>query len=146
MRRGVTLFELLLALTIIGILAALVVPGSAALADRLSVEHEAARLLVAYRTAWRFARSHQALAVLRITPDSLTVRTVPGAGSPDTTLVWLAPGPALAGVTLASPPHTAVLGPDGVGLGLANARHILTRGGISREVVVSRLGRVRIAP
>jgi prepilin-type N-terminal cleavage/methylation domain-containing protein len=146
MRRGVTLFELVVVLAIVGILAGLVAPGAASLADRLAVEHEAGRLLVAYRTAWLTARMQQRLAILRITPDSLAIRTVSGAGAPDTVLTWLAAGPSAAGVLLQSPAHTAVFAPNGVAMGLSNTRHVLVRGRATRDVVVSRLGRVRIAP
>lgn len=146
MARGVTLVELVLVLVLIGILAGFVVPGSAALADRLAVEHQAARVLSAYRSAWVAARTQQRIAILRISADTLTIRTVPGADSPDTLLAWVAPGPSLAGVALTSPTHTSSFGPDGLAMGLANARHILSRGNARRQVVVSRLGRVRILP
>ncbi len=138
--------EALWVLAVAGALALFLVPGVGALADRIAVEHEAARVLVAHRTAWLTARSRHRLALLRITSESLAVRIVASAGEPDTTLVWLAPGPALAGVQLASAPHTTVLGPDGVAMGLANFTHVLTRGGVTRRVVVSRLGRVRVLP
>jgi prepilin-type N-terminal cleavage/methylation domain-containing protein len=144
MRRGMTLLELLVVLVIIGLVAGTVIPGASAHADRLAVEHEAARLLTAYRAAWLTARVQQRLAILRVTSDSLAILTVSGYGAADTLLVWLAPGPGRAGVTLESPPHTSVFSPDGVGMGLANARHVLTRGRASRSVVVSRLGRVRV--
>ena len=144
MRRGVTLLELLVVLTIIGLMAGMVVPSASSMADRLLVEHEAARLLAAYRSAWLTARVQHRLALLRITPDSLAIRTVPSAGSPDTLLSWLAPGPAASGVALRSPPHTSVFGPDGMAMGLANATLVLERGRAVRRVVVSRLGRVRV--
>ncbi|HEV8355295.1 MAG TPA: prepilin-type N-terminal cleavage/methylation domain-containing protein [Gemmatimonadales bacterium] len=146
MRRGLTLVELAVTLVIIGLLAGVLVPGAGAHADRLAVEHEAARLLTAYRAAWLTATVRQRLALLRVTPDSLAIHTVSGAGAADTALAWLAPGPLAAGVSLRSPPETAVFGPDGIAMGLTNGRHILVRGRAVREVVISRLGRVRIQP
>lgn len=144
MRRGFTLVELLVVLLVAGLLAGMVVPGAASLGDRLAVEHEATRMLVAYRSAWLTARVHQRLALLRITPDSVAIRTVAYAGAPDTVLVSVAPGPSQGGVTLRSAAHTAVFGPDGLGMGVSNTTHVLERGRVTRRVVVSRLGRVRI--
>ena len=108
-----------------------VVPGAGARADRLAVEHQAARLLTAYRAAWLTARVRQRLAILRVTGDTLAIRTVSGAGAVDTLLTWLEPGPAAAGVALQSPPHTTVFGPDGIAMGLANARHVF---GVERDL------------
>jgi type II secretion system protein H len=144
MRRGVTLLELLVVLVIVGIIAGIMVPGTASMADRTVVEHEAARLLGAYRTAWLTARVHHRLALLRVTADSLTIRTVSSAGAPDTLLTWLAPGPAQAGVAVSGAPHTTVFAPHGAAMGFANTRLVLSRRGITRQVVVSRLGRVRV--
>src|SRR6185503_2589704 len=108
MRRGVSLLELLVVLAVVGILAGIVVPSSAALADRLAVEQQAARLVMAYRSTWVAARMQQRLALLRVSPDTLAIRTIRGAGDPDTLLAWIAPGPRAAGVTLSSPAHTSV--------------------------------------
>ncbi len=144
MSRGYTLFEMLVVVAIIGVVAGIVVPPTSLLTDRLVVEHQAARILSAYRSAWLTARINHRLALLRISQDTLAIRTTPSAGAADTTLVWLAAGPASAGVALTSAPHTTVFGPDGVAMGLSNARHVLMRGGAKREVVVSRLGRVRV--
>lgn len=146
MRNGVTLLELLLVLVLIGVLAGFVIPGSAALADRLAVEHQAARLVTAYRSAWVAARMQQRIAILRVTSDSLSIRTVQQADDPDTTLAWSGPGPSVGGVSLTSPAHTSTFGPDGLGLGVSNATHVLARGKASRRIIVSRLGRVRVLP
>lgn len=141
-----TLVELLWVVVLAGLVAGMVVPETARLADRLAVEHEAGRILVAHRTAWLVARTRHRLAVLRITPDSLAVSTLMSAGSADTVLVWLAAGPAQAGVQLPSGPHTTVFGPDGVAMGFSNHTHVLTRDRATRRVIVSRLGRVRVVP
>ncbi len=146
MRRGVTLLELVVVLAIIGVLAGVVAPGASLLADRVTVEHEAARILSAYRSAWLTARMQHRLVLLRITADSLAIRTVLTAGAAETTLTWVTPGPAVAGVSLTSPSHTTVFAPDGVAMGLSNTSHKLQKGGAKRQVVVSRLGRVRISP
>ncbi len=142
MRKGYTLVEMLIVLVVIGIVTAIIVPGASRSADRIAVEHQAARIVAAYRQAWIAARTEQRLAILRIAPDSIAIRTVRGAADPDTILVMLQPGPNVAGVTLQNP-HTAIFGPDGVGLGASNTTHVLVKGDVTRRIVVSRLGRVR---
>lgn len=146
MTRGFTLLELLVVLAIAGLLAGLVVPGAVSLADRLAVEHEAARLVAGYRSAWRTAGALHRLALFRVTADSLAIRTVSSAGAPDTVLHSLLPGPSVAGVSVSGAPHTTVFAPNGMAMGFSNARLVLTRGSASRQVIISRLGRVRILP
>lgn len=133
-------------LVLVGVLTGMVIPGAASLADRLAVEHEVSRVVAGYRSAWRTAVSQHRLALFRVTADSLAIRTVSGAGATDTVLAWLAPGPALAGVSVSGAPHTTVFAPNGMAMGLANVRFVLGRGSASRQVLVSRLGRVRILP
>jgi type II secretion system protein H len=144
MRSGFTLVEILTVIAVIGIVSAILIPGAVRSSDRAAVEYQAARIVLAYRQAWSTARNQQRLAVLRITTDSIAIRTIRSAGDPDTQLVSLEPGPVAAGVDLRSPSHTAVFGPDGIGLGAANATHVLVRGSVTRRIVVSRLGRVRV--
>src|ERR1041385_8865092 len=111
MRRGVTLMELLLVLVIVGVLVGVVVPGAGTRADRLLVEQQAARLLTAYRAAWLTAKVRQRFAILRVTGDTLAIRTVSAAGAADTLLTWLEPGPAGAGGNPQSPPPPAGFAP-----------------------------------
>jgi prepilin-type N-terminal cleavage/methylation domain-containing protein len=144
MRRGFTLVEALLVVAVIGLAAALAVPAAGRLAARLALQQETTRIQLAYRQAWSLATSQHRLAILRITPDSLAIRTVRRAGDPDTLLAALTPGPRAGGVELQSPPHTAVFGPDGIGMGATNATHLLAKGGLTRKLVVSRLGRIRV--
>ena len=145
MRRGFTLIEVLTVIAIVGILTAVFVPGFNRSMDRWVVEHQTLRIVLAYRQAWVAARSQQRLALLRISADSIAIRTTRSSGSPDTTVVSVEPGPSLAGVDLQSPAHTAVFGPDGIGMGAANTTHILVKGNVTRRIVVSRLGRVRVS-
>jgi hypothetical protein len=80
---------------------------------------------------------------LEVRADSLLLRVGTGATA---TPVWSGPGPLASGVNLTSPPRTLVFAPSGVTLGFANATFIVTRGGARRQVIVSRLGRVRVIP
>ena len=78
------MLELVVVLTIVGVLAGVVVPEASYFADRVAVEHQAARILSAYRSAWLTARMQQRLALLRVTADTLAIRTVLSAGAAET--------------------------------------------------------------
>ena len=70
-------------------------------------------------------------------------------GVGDKTSLLLAPMVAccgVAGVSIQGAPHTTVFAPSGAAMGFANTRLVLSRGGATRQVVVSRLGRVRVFP
>jgi hypothetical protein len=47
-------------------------------------------------------------------------------------------------VVVAPNSHVTAFHPSGVAMGVANVTHVLTRGAARRQVVVSRLGRVRV--
>jgi Tfp pilus assembly protein FimT len=141
MRRGATLIELLLVLTVTGLLFGIVLPRFATLADSLAVEHAAQDLVGAHRRARMTAILDSRETVLTIAPESLVIRLGKGGA-----LSWQASGPADGGVALAGGAKEIVFSPVGITTGLSNASFQLTRGNASRTVVVSRLGRTRILP
>ena len=141
MRRGLTLIELLLVLTVSGLLFGIALPRFATLADGLAVEQAAQHLVGAHRRARITAILESRQIVLTIAPESLVIR--PGSGGPGS---WRAPGPAEGGVALAGGAKQIIFSPVGITTGLSNASFQLTRGNARRTVVVSRLGRARILP
>jgi prepilin-type N-terminal cleavage/methylation domain-containing protein len=141
MRRGVTLIELLLVLTVTGLLLGIVLPRFATLADGLAVEQEAQHLVGAHRRSRMTALLESREILLTIAPESLVIRL--GSAGPES---WRASGPAAVGVALAGGAKQIVVSPVGITTGLSNATFQLTRGDAHRVVVVSRLGRTRILP
>ena len=142
MKNGVSLLETLLALVLLGLLSSAAAPALGGLRDRYAVQAVAADIAGAHTRARIRAVLEGIVTELEVRADSLIVRVN---SSPPAT-VWSAPGPLGAGVTLASPPRILVFAPTGVTMGFANATFRVTRGGAQRQVVVSRLGRVRVIP
>jgi len=139
--RGLTVIEMLLALAVLGLLVGLAFGTAGRWADRARVELATAQLLDAYRRTQSVARAWGRPAELVVTADSLVVRAVWHAES---TEVWRGPGPARAGVLLTPGVHVTQFLPSGMASGIANVTHLLVRGAARRQVVVSRLGRIRI--
>ena len=142
MQRGSTLIELLIAIMLAGLLAALAIPGLSALHDRLAVETATEAILAAHIRARLVAVTERRVAVLTLTVDSLVLRAVETPA--DTAPRWHGPGPALQGVAITGVPRNILFAPSGVTMGIANATYLLTRGGARKQVVVSRYGRVRV--
>jgi Tfp pilus assembly protein FimT len=138
--RGVTLLELLLLVTLLGIVTAIAVPSLRHGADRLAVRAariEALRALdVARGTALRLGSP------IEVTErgDRWVVRTHAGS---DSTPLWSAPGAAHHGVTVVGLGAPIAFGASGVAIGVANRTLRLQRGQAGVAVVLSRLGRIR---
>ena len=143
MQRGVTLIELATVLVILGLLAAAAGPSMAGMRDRYLVTGMAGGVANAHNRARIHAVLSGAVTELEVRADSLIVRSVIAS---DTTVVWTAPGPVSQGIALTGAPRVLRFAPTGVTMGFANATFGLTRGSGHRQVVVSRLGRVRVLP
>jgi Tfp pilus assembly protein FimT len=141
MRQGITLVELLITMTLVSLAGMITIPRLAAPLASLRVEQEAHRIAAAHTRARMIAVSASRVALLRITPDSMTIRTVSGA---DTILVWRGPGPAASGVSLAAPDRTLLFAPVGITYGVSNGTWTVSYRGAIRRVIMSRLGRIRI--
>lgn len=141
MRRGVTILELALVLAIMGLLTGIAVPRFQRVADGLAVRHAALEVVSAHRRARMSAILQNRLLELVVTADTLAIR-VPGAAVD----LWHTPGPASAQVTLTGPARGPIFSPVGLTVGVSNGTYRLTRGRATISVVVSRLGRVRLAP
>lgn len=140
-RTGYSLVDVLLVLVIVAILTALAVPRVARIADSLAVEAAAQRIVAMHHRARISAVLESRRTIYRIAADSLRIAVVVGA---DTLPRATVPGPATDGVALTGPTRPITWTPTGIGLGASNGTWRLTRGTASREVVVARLGRVRI--
>jgi len=140
MRWGFTLVEAALTLAVAGLLLGIAVPRFTALKQGVSVEQAAYDIAAAHRRARTTAIVYGRPAILSVAAQTLRI-TLVGAQQPH----WTRPGPSTEGVALAGPPRELTFSPLGVTTGLSNASFYLSLGSASRTVVVSRLGRVRIA-
>jgi prepilin-type N-terminal cleavage/methylation domain-containing protein len=139
MRRAFTLPELMLALAVAGILMGIALPRFAQAIDRVSVETATAQIVAAHERARVMAIARGQVLVLSVDPTILSIEPR-GGGAP----LWSDVGPSGHRVNLHGPTRRFTFTPEGVSLGLSNASLRLSRGSISRTIVVSRLGRVRI--
>lgn len=141
MRMGTTLPELLVVLAVLALLTATAVPAAAGLLTSVQIEWAARELMAAHRIARFTAVQRGQLTLLEVLPESLVVRAVNGQ---DTSVVWRAAGPVARGVSLSGPDYPLAFAPTGLPRGVANATYRLNRSTAEREVIVSRLGRLRL--
>ena len=141
MRRGVTLPEVLVVLALVSVVFGIGIPRLAAPLDTLAAERAAADLVAAHARARMTAILQSRVVLLTIGADSLIIAVVTPT---DTQQVWGAPGPAANGVIVVGITRRLIFSPVGLTMGFSNARWVLTKGNARREVVMSRLGRIRV--
>ncbi len=136
-RRGLTLIEVLIVLTIAGTLMAIAYPRAQLILDRISVHSAASDLQLMLSSAREFAlSSHSTVAVDFTSPAGIRVHR----GSD----VFYSRNIASAhGVKLTYTRDSLAYGPLGLGVGAANLSVIVRRRAAVETVFVSRLGRVR---
>jgi prepilin-type N-terminal cleavage/methylation domain-containing protein len=138
MRHGTTVPELLVVVTVLGILATMGVTRTLALRDRMSVRSAGVEAVATFAVARRWALSRAARTAVGIdtATASLVVRSF------DDTLVHRRLGSSH-GVTLSASRDSMAYAPNGLGYGASNLTIVLRRGESAETVFVSRLGRVR---
>lgn len=141
MSRGMTLPELVVTVCLAGLALGIAAPRLAEPLDALTVEHAAAELAGAHARARVTAVVESRLTRLLVSPDSMVLEVQVGGGWERR---WVVPGPARVDVTVTGGSHTLTYSPVGWTMGLSNASWTFTKGGASRRVVISRLGRLRI--
>lgn len=139
--RGFSLPELVVVIGLTALVTALVVPALLHARDRMAVQAAAEQLILAHREARLAAITSQQVALLRLAPDTLELRTALGR---DTTLVWRRAGPLAYGLDVIGNPRVLRFIPYGYTIGGSNTTYTLRKGAAQRKVIISRLGRVRL--
>jgi len=139
MTRGYSLPELLVVLAVLAILAGLGLPRLQALADGQAAARGADRVALAHRRARMLALAHGRPVSLVLRADSLVARW-----SDQPVTLWRAAGPRVDGDALEPTVDSLVYAPNGFAIGAANGSWRVRRGAAVAEVLVSRLGRVRV--
>ena len=136
--RGLSLAELLVVITLIGLVALVAVPKFAATRDVAAVESALAEAIRTFATARELAVLRRSAVAVVIDPirGSLEVR------SRGQVVMRRGLGTTY-GVALATNRDSLVYDPRGLGFGASNLSLILSRGRVADTVVVSRLGRAR---
>ena len=140
MKRGYTLTELAVAMSIVGLVTAVTLPQWSSLLDQISVERAASELTTALAVARNEAVVRAGRARLWIASDSLRIDALEDSGW---AVVRRWPGPERHGVSLSVSNPTVVFGPTGIGWGASNTKVLLRLGLHTATITTSRVGRVK---
>ncbi len=137
--RGVTLIELLLVLVLLAILSGIAVPRVVTVLDRAALRTETAGVVLALDAARGAALRLGTVTRLTLADSSYRVdASMPG----ENVTPWQAAGPLLRGIRLTGTGPPILFAPSGIAMGAANRTLLLSKGTVTRRVVVSRLGRL----
>ena len=138
MRHGTTLPELIVVLTVVGILATVAVGRTTALRDRMSVRSAATETVATLALArrWSITRGTRTAVAFDTAQASLVVRSYA-----DT--IAHRKLASSHGVRMSASRDSMAYAPNGLGYGASNLTVILRRGSAAETIFVSRLGRVR---
>lgn len=129
-------------MAIIGLVSALALPRLSGWSDRLATER-AAREVASFYASARFAAIQRGTRVrMQFSTDSL-VAVYEGVRD-STFLSW--PGPVHLGVALRASRAVIRIYPNGIGLGAANTKIVVSRGAAAESLTTSRLGRIKRWP
>lgn len=138
MRRGYTILELVIVVTITGLLLAVAVPRTLLVLDGIAVRGAAADLVATLSYARALALAGHSMVTVHIDSSSGTVRVRSGGAVMHSRGVGHAHG-----VRLVASRDSLTYDPRGLGRGAANLSVVVRRGAAAETVFVSRLGRVR---
>lgn len=138
MRTGMTLFEIGLAVGILGVVAGLTFPRFERYRDRVSVEAATGSTMSLLATARHTALRRSMLTAVQFDTAGAVVSIVTGIDTIATRSLT-----EVHGVTLSASRDSIAFASTGLGFGAANTQLILRRGSAAETVLVSRLGRAR---
>jgi len=138
MRRGTTLPELLVVLTVVGVLATIAAGRTTALRDRMSVRSAATETVATFALARRWSVSRAARTAIEI--DTASASLIVRSYADTIARRRLASSH---GVRVSASRDSMAYAPNGLGYGASNLTIVLSRGSAAETISVSRLGRVR---
>lgn len=138
LRHGTTLPELMVVLTVVGILGLVAFSRGNALRDRMSVRSAATETMATFALArrWSVSRATRTAITIDSSTSSLLVRSY-------TDTIAKRSLASSHGVRLTASRDSMAYAPNGLGYGASNLTVVLRRGAAAETIFVSRLGRVR---
>ena len=138
MRYGTTVPELIVVVTIVGVLGTIAISRTATLRDRMSVRAAATETVSTFALArrWSLSRASRTAIMIDTSNASIVVRSYAD------TVAQRRLGSSH-GVSISASRDSMAYAPNGLGYGASNLTIVVRRGEAAETIFVSRLGRVR---